>query len=150
MFCFNCYYMLTRLKGSNLFFRHQNAWLRCQHCLLVITHKQCDQIWQIFATFGKSLKVFGKFLTFYFLFGKMLSLLWQSCEIIWLIFIGANNNLIIWLHCWHKWSDWQRGHFNHINKTDELLNRSVWSSSFGDWQLGTVKWAIYDLFFVLF
>ena len=36
---------------------------------------------------GKSLEVFGKFLTVYFLFGKMLSLLWQTCDIIGQTFI---------------------------------------------------------------
>ena len=57
-----------------------------------------------FGHFGKSLQVFGKFLTVYFLFGKMLSLLWQICDIIGLYFIVANgqilkNNLTIWSHC---------------------------------------------------
>ena len=52
-----------------------------------------------FRHFGKSFLVFDKFLTVYFLFGKMLSLLWQ----IWAIFIVANgqilkNNLTIWSH----------------------------------------------------
>ena len=32
---------------------------------------------------------FGKFLMVYFLFGIILSLLWQTCDIIWLIFIVA-------------------------------------------------------------
>ena len=53
--------------------------------------------------FGKSLQEFGKFFTVYFLFGKILSLLWQLCDIIGLIFIFANgkilnNNLTIWSH----------------------------------------------------
>ena len=44
------------------------------------------------------------FLTAYFLFGKMLRLLWQICNFIGLIFILANgqilkNNLTIWSHC---------------------------------------------------
>ena len=42
---------------------------------------QCDQIWRNFATFT-SLQVFGQFLSVYFLFGNMLSLLWQICDII--------------------------------------------------------------------
>ena len=54
--------------------------------------------------FGKILPLcqiaFGKFLTVYFIFGKMLSLLWQICDIIGLISIVANgqtlkNNLTI-------------------------------------------------------
>ena len=56
------------------------------------------------ARFGKSLQVFGKFLTVYLLIGKMLSLLYQICDIIGLIFFVANgqilkNNLTIWSHC---------------------------------------------------
>ena len=42
-------------------------------------------------------------MTVYFLFGKMLSLFWQICDIIGLIFIVANglilkNNITIWSH----------------------------------------------------
>ena len=58
-----------------------------------------------FRQFGKNLQVFGNFLTIYLLFGKMLSLLCQICDIIGLIFIVANgqilkNNLTIW----SRWS----------------------------------------------
>ena len=54
-----------------------------------------------FRHFGKSFPVFGKFLTVYFLFGKILSWLWQICDVIGLILIVANgqilkNNLTIW------------------------------------------------------
>ena len=54
--------------------------------------------------FGESLQIFGQFLTVYLLFGKMLNLLWQICDIIGLIFIVGNgqilkNNLTIWSHC---------------------------------------------------
>ena len=57
-----------------------------------------------FRHFGKSLQVFSKFMTVYFLFGKMMSLLWQTCDIIGLIFIVANGqilkkNLTNWSHC---------------------------------------------------
>ena len=50
------------------------------------------------------LQVFGKFSTVYFLFGRMMDLLWQIWNIVWLIFIVANgqiskNNLAIWSHC---------------------------------------------------
>ena len=53
--------------------------------------------------FGKSLQI-NQFFTVYFWFGKMLSLIWQICDIIGLIFIVANgqilkNNLTIWSHC---------------------------------------------------
>ena len=46
-----------------------------------------------FRHFGKSLQVFGKFLTVYFLFGKILSLLWPIRDIIGLIFIAANGQI---------------------------------------------------------
>ena len=54
--------------------------------------------------FGKKLQVFGKFLSVYFIFDKMLSLLWQICDILGLIFNFANgqilkNNLTIWSRC---------------------------------------------------
>ena len=60
--------------------------------------------WAKFCHFGKSLLVLGRFLTVYFLLGKMLSILLQICDIIVLIFITANgqilkNNLSIWSHC---------------------------------------------------
>ena len=53
--------------------------------------------------FGERLQVLGKFLMVYLLFGKMLSLLLQICDIIGLIFSVANgqilkNNLTIWSH----------------------------------------------------
>ena len=56
-----------------------------------------------FRHFGKKCHAFCKFLTFYFLFGKMLSLLLQIWYIIVLIFILADgqilkNNLTIWSH----------------------------------------------------
>ena len=56
-----------------------------------------------FHHFGKSLQVLGNFLTVFFLFGKMLSLLWQICDLIGLFFHVANgqilkNNLTIWSH----------------------------------------------------
>ena len=59
--------------------------------------------------FGEILPLWQKFTSIWqifdslFLFGKMLSTLWQMCDIIGLIFIGANghilkNNLTIWSH----------------------------------------------------
>ena len=59
-----------------------------------------------FCHYGKTWQVFSKYLTVYFLFGKMLSLLWQIWYIIGLIFIVANcqilkNNITIWSH-WEK------------------------------------------------
>ena len=57
-----------------------------------------------FHHFCKSLQVFGKLLTVYFLFGKMLSILWEICDIIELSITDANdqiwkNNQTIWSHC---------------------------------------------------
>ena len=59
-----------------------------------------------FRHFCKTLQVFGKFLKYYFLFDKMLSLSWQIWYFIGLIFIAANgqifkNNLTIWSHCFN-------------------------------------------------
>ena len=56
-----------------------------------------------FYHFGKILLIFGKFLTVFFLFGKMLNLLWQICYITGIVFIIANgqilkHNLTIWSH----------------------------------------------------
>ena len=44
-----------------------------------------------FRHFGTRLQVFGNCLTVYFLFGEMLSLFWQICDIIGLIFFVANG-----------------------------------------------------------
>ena len=57
-----------------------------------------------FLHFANTLQIFGKILTVFFLFGKMLSRLWQIWYIIGLIFIVAKgqklkNNLTIWSHC---------------------------------------------------
>ena len=57
-----------------------------------------------FCHLGKTLKVFGKYLTIYFWFGKMMNLHWKICDIIGLIFSAANrqilkNNRTIWSHC---------------------------------------------------
>ena len=59
-----------------------------------------------FRHFGNILQVFGKFLTVYFLFGKIVNLLWQICYTSGLIFIVANGpilkyNLTIWSHWWY-------------------------------------------------
>ena len=47
---------------------------------------QCDQIWRKSTT----LAIFD----FFFLFGKMMSLLWQICDIIGLIFIVVNGQIL--------------------------------------------------------
>ena len=73
-------------------------------------HFAGDSVWPDLAKFrhfGKSLQVFGKFLLVYFFFGKMVSILWQICDIIRLNFVVANsqifkNNLTIWSH-WRRW-----------------------------------------------
>ena len=61
-------------------------------------------VWPDLAKFRHFGKVFSKFLRVYYLFGKILSLLWQNCDIIGLIFIVANGqilkkNLNIWSYC---------------------------------------------------
>ena len=55
------------------------------------TRKQCDQIQRNFATLAKRIGFFDKILTAYFLFGKMLSLLWQIWYIFGLICMLANS-----------------------------------------------------------
>ena len=63
-----------------------------------------DPVWPDLATFrpfDNVLQVLGNILTVYSLFGKMLSLLWQICDIIGLIVaIGhiLKHNLTIWSH----------------------------------------------------
>ena len=64
---------------------------------------QCDQIWRKFATFGTILKVLGKIVRVYLVFGKILIVLWQKCFIIWQTFIIVDgqillNNFAIWSH----------------------------------------------------
>ena len=44
--------------------------------------KHCDQIWRNFANLGKLLKNLGKLFRVYFVFDKMLNLLWQFLEIL--------------------------------------------------------------------
>ena len=66
---------------------------------------------------------FGKFLTVYFLFGKMLSLLWQICDIIGLIFGVANgqilkNFLTIWSHLSHQ---------RFISISNRIFRDKIWS-----------------------
>ena len=69
--------------------------------ILNVSSKAIDSV----TRFGENscLKVFGKFLMVYFLFGKMLSLLWQI-YITGLIIIVANSQILkiiltIWSHC---------------------------------------------------
>ena len=75
--------------------------------------------------FGKKLQVFGKFLSVYFIFDKMLSLLWQICDILGLIFNFANgqilkNNLTIWSHCsWYAWRNKRRVRIGIKGLTDK-------------------------------
>ena len=93
------YYTLLLCKILN-FLITSLMWMQCWY---VVCH-QCDPIWWNFAALWKSFQVFGKFLTVYFLFDKMLSTLWQFCVIIGHIFIAANgqilkNNLTIGSHC---------------------------------------------------
>ena len=57
-----------------------------------------------FHHFAKILRVVGKILKVYLVFGKIMKLLWQILNAIGLIFIAVNeqilkNNLAIWSHC---------------------------------------------------
>ena len=101
---------------ENYLANSSNFWIVL--CILFRPFFRCQLLSNVFCTtyppvwrdlakfrhFGKSLRVFGKFVTFYFIFGEILSSLWQICVIIGLIFIVANgqilkNNLTIWSHC---------------------------------------------------
>ena len=54
----------------------------------------CHPVWPDFRHFGKSLHVFGKIFPVYFLFDKMLKLLWQICYISGLIFVVVNGQIL--------------------------------------------------------
>ena len=60
----------------------------------IVVKEQCDQICRNFATLAKVYKSLEFFWTVSFLFGKMLSLLWQICDIIGLIFILATGQIL--------------------------------------------------------
>ena len=74
--------------------------------------------------FGEISPLWQKFISvwqifdIYYLFSKLLSLLWQICYIIGLIFIAANgqilkSNLTIWSHC-----------LGTLNQTDRRVARN--------------------------
>ena len=44
--------------------------------------------------FGETLQIVGNFLPVHFQFGKILTLLWQICDIIGLVFIAANGQVL--------------------------------------------------------
>ena len=69
----------------------------CSFASSVTRFGEISSLWQNFTSFWQ-------ILTVYFLFGKILSLLWKIWYTVGLIFIVANakilkNNLIIWSHC---------------------------------------------------
>ena len=67
------------------------CWLAIYRCLGYTT------VWPNFAKllqFGKTLQVVNNFLTIYFLFGKMLSQIWQIWYIIGLILIVVNGQIL--------------------------------------------------------
>ena len=56
------------------------------------TREQCDQIWRNFATLAKL--ALGKFLMFYFVFGKIVKQLWHSFFAIGSIVIAVNRQIL--------------------------------------------------------
>ena len=70
------------------------------HCYLQFFHHilpTSSPVWLDLAkicTFYNILQVFGKFFMVYFLFGKMLSLLWQICYTIGVIFNVAYDQIL--------------------------------------------------------
>ena len=104
--------------GSIKIYRSATFNITRSYRILVCGPDQCDQILRNFATLAKVQHVVCKYLTVYFLFGKTISLLWQICDIIGLIFIIANgkilkNNLTIWSR-WSRWTD------------EDMLGCGVW------------------------
>ena len=106
----DCY----RADGNVYFLKHVFC---CWHCHTTCHSTTPHPVWPDLATFchlGKSLQVFGKFLTVYFLIGIILSPPGQTCDIIWLIFIVANGQILkknrtIWSHCPHPMKRRQGG-----------------------------------------
>ena len=47
-----------------------------------LSQQQCDHIWQNFDTLVQVLKVLGKFLRVYLVFGKILILFWQNVMVL--------------------------------------------------------------------
>ena len=101
--------MLQKIKQNHRTFL--NVTLSLINWILVQTHSSILPYWACVTRFGKispigqNFSSLAKFLTVHFPFGKMLSLLWQICDIIGLVFIFANgqilkNNLAIWSHCY--------------------------------------------------
>ena len=87
--------------------------------------------------FGENLQVFGKWLTVYFLFGKMLNLLWQICHISELNIVVAKgqklkHNLTIWSHWLGAEGRAQRNdEWKAIKKTVKVASSSChWSSNY--------------------
>ena len=97
-----------------------------------------------FRHFGKSLQVFVKIMTVYFLFGKMLSLLWQICDVVGLIFrvlngqiLKKSNHLVTLPFCFdwtrkqcQSWSNWAEAVANAEHKKTFYLTwwrRDFWS-----------------------
>ena len=91
---------------------------------IIVIMKFCQKI--SMTRFGEILPLWQKFTSLWqkfdslFLFGKMLSLLWQICDIVGLIFSVANgqifkNNLTIWSH----WVEQTDGHLLSLQKVIE-------------------------------
>ena len=81
----------SRREGTKFNFKNFQTKRHFLHSAYAQTERPVWPDLAKFRHFGKSLEIFGKFLTAYFLFGKMLSILWQICDIIGLIFIAANG-----------------------------------------------------------
>ena len=82
-----------------------------------------------FRHFGKSLQLLGKILDSLFFIWKMLSLLWQICDIVGLIFSVPNSqtlkkNLTIWSHgrCLDLWN-WNQPPFRLIHYHQTKLTK---------------------------
>ena len=140
-----------RRGGTLVTYLYSNLWpkfsaehsLRFRDELCKNLPPRSGAVWPDLAKFHH-FRCIGKSLTVCFLFGKMLSQLWQTCYIIFQIFTVANgqilkNNLTIWSH----WSgDYSRPvpHLLFITNVwcVALLHIPNWSQRWGSFRWGFV------------
>ena len=99
--------------------------------LTFLSCKQCDQIWRYFNT-GTILKVLGKFLMVYLVFGKILFPLWKTCFTFGQVFIVVNGQMcnIIVNHLVTLHANNLEGTFNRLCFTERRFKHKVWATGF--------------------
>ena len=76
--------------GSNIFLITRCA----KHLIYTDVLEQCDQIYINFAILATFLKVFGRLLRVYLVFGKILSILWQTVDAFGQTFTAVNGQIL--------------------------------------------------------